>query len=264
MDAGDDAAAQLAAVADVLLTWLRADANSDSPRALAVSVSDGTKLKLLAAFFTVDEQVARPLRALHARGTLARTAARLAVTSKACCDAVRAHAADFLGAAGAARLAHAAAMCRVVLKVAASDVRHNDEVCGRLLALCSRASEVAPPPPVAPPAPVALGVAMTGGMFGGPLMQAAFEEESERMGSSWSEPPPRASAEVWKQLADEVDAYASSNPHMTALHSAVSAFAGAPTLITSPLMLAALRQEFPEADQPDPELMDILGLPDDA
>ena len=125
MDAGEDLAAQklaadLAAVADVLLPWLRADADSDDDPPLFAPVNGAEVALAVAASFANGDKLVLALRALLARAEVARMAAGLAYTSKEVCTAVRALNADLIDADGAARWAHAAALRRIVRAVAAA------------------------------------------------------------------------------------------------------------------------------------------------
>lgn len=232
VDVGDNLAAP-AAVANVLLPWLLADANdSDSPAALDFADAVQDALEAAAEFGNGDELL-RALRALLARAAVARVAedvaAGLALTSKEDGDVVRARNADLTGAACAARCAHAAALCRIVRMVAAPGDRvcMDEAVCSRLLALCSRGSEV------------------------------ALVEDS---------------AQVWKQLADDVEAYKRRNPLMMSAQTAQAArkamgkFGGFSAGGGLPLVMMSAGGDLLSGDdaRADPELLAALSLPDDA
>ena len=116
MEAGDKLAAQqLASVAGVLLAWLGANAASacHSMQRLPFAV---VALERVSPLGDGDE-LKTALRALLARTELARTAARLACTSKTVHSAVSQSNDYFVDAAGAAQFAHAAAMVRIVVSV---------------------------------------------------------------------------------------------------------------------------------------------------
>ena len=265
MDAGDDLAArQLAAVADVLLTWLSADADSKSPRALALPDSTAAALEAT-ELFCFNNLLYHALRTLLARAALARTAAHLAVTSKGVCNTLRTRHGDIVDAAGAACCEHAAAMQRILPKVANSEVCADEELNLRMLVLCSRPSEVAESAALDDEE---FEAAMLGAPFSSPLMQGAVEEEVEGVRTRLQAlhldtPPRRSSAAVWKHLADNLEDYARQNPEMLMAAPTVAAFTGG-AVFSSPLMRAAIMSQVPEAeDQVDPRLFDALRMPDD-
>jgi hypothetical protein len=227
MDVGDNLAAPPVAIADVLhllLPWLRADANSALPLTAPVFYGVEDALEAATSFGNGDELVLA-LRALLARAEVGRKAARLATTS----TGARASSADLTGAAGAARWAHAAALCRIVRMVEAPGDRvcMDEAVCSRLLALCSRGSEV------------------------------ALVEDS---------------AQVWKQLADDVEAYKRRNPLMMSAQTAQAAreamgkFGGFSAGGGLPLVMMSAGGDLLSGDdaRADPELLAALSLPDDA
>lgn len=137
MEADDELAAQqLASVTSILLTWLRADA--DGGKFGATPLPDFAQAALAeAAKFRNSGDLEPVLRELLARAALARTAAHLACSSKAVGNAVRQHNADLVGAAGAARWAHAAAMARIVVQMALCVSLYYDErICSSVADLC--------------------------------------------------------------------------------------------------------------------------------
>jgi hypothetical protein len=259
MDPGPDIATrQLTAVADVLLPWLRQDADSDWPTLSALLDAPDSHVFDIAASFANGDELLPALRALLARAEAARTAARLATASKD----MRTRCADL---ASAARWAHADALRCVVraMATAGESVRADEAVCDRMLELCSRDSEVALDDVEDEP----LDEPMAGMPFASPLMRAAAEEESERVRSSSAElPSARGSAEAWKELADDVEAYKKRfNPAMTKAQQTLTAALGHP-VGGSPAersLYASLLSEFPDAHDVDPELLDVLRLPDD-
>ena len=229
MDVGGNlAAAQPVAIADVLhvlLPWLRVDADSASP--LAMSVNGAQDALEAAAAFRSGDALVLALRALLARAEVARKAGRLATTSMKVCRELRTHNADLIDAAGAARWAHAEAMCCVVRSVAAAGIVNQagerfyaDQLLSlRLLALCSRDSKVNQ-------------VGVTG------------------------------SADVWMKLAVDVDAYADDNPYMTNVHRNWSKFSGTRSSGFMPaVMVDAARHVLPDGDDVDPDLLDVLDVP---
>ena len=133
MDAGDNLAPrQLAAVADVLLPWLRADADSDSPTGALLGARDLHALED-AAEYGNGATLVPALRALLARAEVARTAANLMLTSKEVCEAVCARNADIIGAAGATCCTHAAGMCDMLRELGASGglISVDEAMCSR-------------------------------------------------------------------------------------------------------------------------------------
>ena len=267
MDAGEDLAArQLAAVADVLLPWLRADADADTPRAVALPASAETVLAATDAFDSGDE-LQCALRKLLARAEVARTAAHLALTSKDVCETLRARYGDLLDAPGAACCAHAAAMQSIVRKVADSKVCSDEELNDCLLSLCSRPSEFVEPAALDDDED-AFQAALLGAHVSSPLMKAAADEDAEgvcaRLEALPLDTPPRGCFDkAWKQIADNLDDYARRNPEMSIAQPTMSALTGG-GFFASPMMRGAILGEFPDAEiQVDPCLLDVLRMPDD-
>ena len=140
MDGGDELAAQqLASVAGILLAWLGANAASagHSMQRLPFAV---VALERVSPLGDGDE-LKTALRALLARTEVARTAARLACTSKAVHSAVSQSYQDLVDAAGAAQFAHAAAMVRIVVSVC-SRLGRSPRDCRMLSLLCNEPATV--------------------------------------------------------------------------------------------------------------------------